>query len=235
MPQKLLYMSAQTRISAPNFSRRAVLLGTGAALAAGLMRLPGAGAQEMTGAGAPPDPDLDLVLRTGVAKAELLETGGPKTDVWAYNETVPGPTLIARRGGEIRVRVDNRLDQATTVHWHGVRIDNAMDGVPGLTQPAIAPGASFDYRFRVPDAGTYWYHPHAGAAEQLGRGLHGLLIVREDTAPATDQELLFVLDDWRLGEDGAIEGSFGNLHDAAHAGRLGNVVTVNGAPTSCWT
>ena len=82
---------------------------------------------------------------------------------WGFDGTLPGPTLRVKRGEELRARLINELTEATSIHWHGVRVPNAMDGVPGLTQPAVAPGASFDYRFRPPDAGTFWYHaPLAG-------------------------------------------------------------------------
>ena len=75
-----------------------------------------------------------------------------------YDGSLPGPTLRAKRGEELRVRLVNALAEPTGVHWHGVRLPNAMDGAPPLTQPAVEPGASFDYRFRPPDAGTFWYH-----------------------------------------------------------------------------
>jgi FtsP/CotA-like multicopper oxidase with cupredoxin domain len=100
-----------------------------------------------------------------------------------YDGIVPGPTLRARRGEELRVRLVNDLATPTSVHWHGIRLPNAMDGVPALTQPAIAPGASFDYRFRPPDAGTFWYHAYV--AGQTDRGLAGVLIV-EDAQPVDD-------------------------------------------------
>jgi FtsP/CotA-like multicopper oxidase with cupredoxin domain len=82
--------------------------------------------------------------------------------VWAYSGTVPGPVLRLPQGEPFRAVVENRLSEPTTVHWHGVRLRNAMDGVPDLTQAAIPPGASVTYDFTPPDAGTYWYHPHAG-------------------------------------------------------------------------
>ncbi len=110
------------------------------------------------------------------------------------------------QGGRLRVTAENRLDEPTTVHWHGMRMPNAMDGVPHLTQEPIAPGESFVYEFDCPDAGTFWYHPHVRGFEQVGRGLYGPLIVEEPegaAAPlAADRELTWVLDDWRLTEDG---------------------------------
>ncbi len=116
----------------------------------------------------------------------------PRSDLWGYDGTLPGPTLRIKRGEELRVRLVNELAQPTSIHWHGVRVPNAMDGVPGLTQAAVLPGASFDYRFRPPDAGTFWYHAPGGGPTD--RGLHGALIVEDDARPAgIDRELLLVL------------------------------------------
>jgi FtsP/CotA-like multicopper oxidase with cupredoxin domain len=169
-----------------------------------------------------------LTLKPGTAR--LMGPDRPATPIWGYDGQVPGPTLRLRRGEELKVRVVNRLDQATAVHWHGVRLDNRMDGVPHLTQEPIAPGASFDYRFKVPDAGTFWYHPHWHSGEQLDRGLHGLLIVDEETPVEVDRDVALVLDDWRVDRTGNIHESFGNMHDAAHEGRYGNILTADGAP-----
>jgi FtsP/CotA-like multicopper oxidase with cupredoxin domain len=137
--------------------------------------------------------------------------------------------LRFRQGERLRIEVENALDTETTVHWHGVRLPNAMDGVPHLTQPPIAAGGRFVYEFELPDAGTYWYHPHSPDGEQLGRGLYGALIVEERDAPAVDRDLVWVLSDWRLDRQARIREDFGNAMDASHAGRIGNTVTVNGA------
>jgi FtsP/CotA-like multicopper oxidase with cupredoxin domain len=115
----------------------------------------------------------------------------PPTPTLSYDGTVPGPTLRAERGEELRVRLRNDLAEPTSVHWHGIRLPNAMDGVPQLTQSAVAPGASFDYRFRPPDAGTFWYHAHVGP--QVDQGLHGALIVQEPKAVDVDRDLVLVL------------------------------------------
>jgi FtsP/CotA-like multicopper oxidase with cupredoxin domain len=161
--------------------------------------------------------------------AALAGSGAAPTRVWGYGGTAPGPLLRARQGDEVHFRLVNDLPQATSIHWHGIRVPNAMDGVSGLTQDAVPPGESFDYRFRVPDAGTYWYHSHNRSWEQMARGLHGALVVEESEPPAVDQDLVLVVDDWRLDDAGQIdEASFGAMHDWAHAGRLGNWLTVNG-------
>ncbi len=168
------------------------------------------------------------VLKASPGMAPLLGDQGGPTQVWAYNGMTPGPAIRARRGETLRVRLVNELDQPTTIHWHGIRIKNAMDGVPELTQDAVPPGQSFDYEFTVPDAGTYWYHTHNRSWEQMARGLYGPLIVEGD-AEGVARDLTLIVDDWRLGPDGAIDAaSFGNMMDWSHAGRLGNWVTVNG-------
>jgi FtsP/CotA-like multicopper oxidase with cupredoxin domain len=96
----------------------------------------------------------------------LAGSGYPDTTVWAYEGIVPGPELRVRQGQAVRITVANKLNEDTTVHWHGIRLPNAMDGVPGLTQKPIKPGESFLYEFTPPDAGTFWYHPHANETEQ---------------------------------------------------------------------
>jgi FtsP/CotA-like multicopper oxidase with cupredoxin domain len=136
--------------------------------------------------------------------------------------------LRLRQGEPTRIIVENRFNQVTTVHWHGVRVPNAMDGVPGLTLPPIKPGESFVYEFTPPDAGTFWYHPHANSLEQLGRGLAGPIIVEEREPPQVDRDVLWFLQDWRLTGDGEIAPGFGNPMEAAMSGRVGNTVTLNG-------
>src|SRR5206468_4542807 len=126
---------------------------------------------------------------------------GPDTSVWGFNESVPGPLLRLRQGEEAVLPVRNRLPQATTVHWHGLRIANEMDGVPNITQAAIAPGAEFIYRFRPPDTGTYWYHPHQSSFEQVPRGLYAPIVVEEAKPPPVDRESLWMLSDFKLGPD----------------------------------
>ena len=173
--------------------------------------------------------DTPTRLVAAPAQVPLLAPDYEATAVWAYGASVPGPLLRARAGEELHVQLVNQLPAPTTVHWHGVRIENAMDGVAGLTQEPVAPGETFDYRFTVPDAGTYWYHPHHRSWEQVARGLYGVLIVDEAEPPEVDRDITLVFDDWRVDDTGQIhEASFGSMHDHSHAGRLGNVLTVNG-------
>jgi FtsP/CotA-like multicopper oxidase with cupredoxin domain len=167
-------------------------------------------------------------LRAAPGRTRLVPEPHPDTVAWCYNGTVPGPEIRVRQGERLRVEVTNALDEETTVHWHGIRVPNAMDGVPHLTQPPIAPGGTFVYEFDAVDAGTFWYHPHQRSFEQVGRGLYGALIVEEPDPPRVDRDVTWVLDDWRLTQDAGIAGDFGNFHDLSHAGRLGNTVTING-------
>lgn len=168
--------------------------------------------------------------RIVVAPGQALLTGPRRraTEVWAYGSTVPGPTLRVRQGEPVSIIVENQLEQETTVHWHGIRLPIAMDGVPGISQPPIRPGEKFVYEFTPPDAGTFWYHPHANTLQQLGRGLAGALIVEERSLVPVDRELAWTIMDWRLRPDGQIAGGFGNMMEAAMSGRVGNTVTING-------
>jgi len=149
-------------------------------------------------------------------------------ETWAYDGTVPGPVLRVGQGETLKVDFTNGLKEATTVHWHGLRLPNAMDGVPDLTQPPIEPGQNFVYEYAPPDAGTFWYHPHLRSTIQLGRGLYGVLVVEEPDPPKVDREVVWAIDDWRLTDDGAIADDFNHKFDLSHGGRLGNFITVNG-------
>lgn len=162
------------------------------------------------------------------SQVKILSGSQGSTEVWSYNELIPGPVLRIRQGQRVQVVAENKLDQGTTMHWHGIRLPNAMDGVPYVTQAPIAPGEKFIYDFVADDAGTFWYHPHTNSMEQVARGLSGPLIVEELNPPDVDRDELWVLDDWRLTRDGGIHPSFNHPRDMSHAGRLGNVVTVNG-------
>ena len=191
-----------------------------------------AGAASALLAGAPPmrqsaGASGNLKLTAAPSTVPLVGDGYPSTEVWAFNGTTPGPVIRKRQGERLEIDVTNQLPEPTTVHWHGLRVPVGMDGVPYVSQPPIAPGETFRYGFDLEDAGTFWYHPHINSSEQVGRGLYGALIVEEEDAPAIDRELLWVLDDWRLDPEAKIA-PFGNMHDASHAGRIGNSATING-------
>jgi len=179
------------------FSRRRILAAAGLA-AACLWTGDAARGQPGVGEGI-------RVIRARPGKASLRGTDAGATEIWGYDGGSPGPLLRVKRGTEVRVRLVNDLPEPTSVHWHGVHTPNAMDGVSGLTQPPIAPGASFDYRFTPPDAGTFWYHPPRDFAGQLGRGLAGALVVEEAAPVDVDRDVALVLSDWRLAGDGTID------------------------------
>jgi FtsP/CotA-like multicopper oxidase with cupredoxin domain len=200
--------------------RRSLLFGASAA-AAGLL-LPRAAASAPAGA------TRTFRLKAAPGRSGLVPATYGETETWSYNGTVPGPEIRVRQGDRLRIVVDNELPEETTVHWHGLRVPNAMDGVPHLNQPPIRPGERFVYEFEVPDAGTFWYHPHTRSNVQVERGLSGALVVEEPEPIRVDRDLIWVVDDWRLDRSAAISADFDNPHDLSHAGRLGNTVTVNG-------
>ena len=155
---------------------------------------------------------------------------GPESDLIGYDGLVPGPTLRFTQGQIARVRFRNELDVPSTIHWHGIRLENAMDGVPGLTQVAVPPGGSFDYEFTPPDAGTFWYHAHVDSWNQVARGLFGALIIDEATpAFAPQDDHVLVLTDWLLTDEGVFDAeSLGNVFEWSGGGRIGKFLTVNG-------
>ncbi len=162
-----------------------------------------------------------------IAPTPLEILPGTTTPALAFNGRYPAPTIRGKQGERLKVHVINRMDQPTTVHWHGIRIDNAMDGVPFLTQPPIMPGESFTYDFVCPDAGTFWYHPHVNSLQQLSRGLVGPLIVDEKVPQPFDHDQEIILKDWLLNDDGSFK-PFTSPRQAFRMGTLGNVKTVNG-------
>jgi FtsP/CotA-like multicopper oxidase with cupredoxin domain len=176
-----------------NLSRRAFLTGSAGA-AVGCALDDRALAQTLGAAG-----DGFRILRANPRVTGPRSQGQRETPTWGYEGFVPGPLLRIKQGEELKVRLINKLPAGTAIHWHGIRVPNSMDGVPALTQPIVASAASFDYRFRTPDAGTFWYHAaRIGDAE---RGLFGILVVDEAAAVDVDRDIIFVLDDWLLHAD----------------------------------
>ena len=174
-----------------------------------------------------PDPDVVEVHLTASRTQATFIDNGP-TRVWAYNDTVPGPLLQLWKGQALRVVFTNDLREATTIHWHGLRIPDEMDGVPAVQEP-VAPGETFIYEFTPPDAGSYWYHPHTRSRVQVERGLYGALVVHEEAPPAYDRERYFVLDDVRLDADGGLSDLATLSHMDGMHGRHGNVLLANGS------
>ena len=181
---------------------------------------------------ASPSPNTKtLTLTASPSSIQVGPDGTQPTQLWCFNGQFPGPEIRVRQGDRLRVRFVNQLPQPSSIHWHGIRLPNNMDGVPGLTQDPVPPGGEFIYEFDCPDAGTFWYHPHFNSAEQLGRGLIGALVVEEQAPPALDHDLTWVLSDLRVDAQGRLNESFANRRDQAHAGRIGNVVLINGSIT----
>lgn len=144
---------------------------------------------------------------------------------FGFNGTAPGPLIEANVGDTIEAQLTNSLPEATTVHWHGIRVPADMDGT-GAVQRAIEPGETFTYRFVVPDAGTFWYHSHHNETEQIERGLYGPLVVRGDDEPKLDRERVLLFDDLKLDAEGNVS-PFGDSHEH-HAGREGGIRLLNG-------
>lgn len=197
-------------------SRRQFLLSSAGILAASqLPRI--VLAEEQTG--------FDYVLIAEEGSAELIP--GISTSILGFNGGYPAPVLRAKQGKRIRIKFINRLKEPTTIHWHGIRIDIAMDGVPLLSQPPIMPGETFIYDFICPDAGTFWYHPHMNSTEQLGRGLVGALIVEEEQEIAFDADIPLCLKNWHIDEKGQFT-ALSIPRYAARMGTPGRYETANG-------
>ncbi|SOC03591.1 FtsP/CotA-like multicopper oxidase with cupredoxin domain [Rhodobacter sp. JA431] len=190
--------------------------------------LAGLGATALSARAGFADP-APIPLTAQRALAQIAPEGYPQTEIWSYDGRLPGPELRLAQGTRLQRRFVNSLEVPSSVHWHGIRIENAMDGVAGLTQEAVAPGASFDYDFVAPDAGTYWYHAHTHSMEQVARGLSGALIVQERDAPDVDRDEVLMFDDWLLDPQTAqIAPDFSHPMDLSHGGRFGNLIGTNG-------
>ncbi|WP_419860143.1 multicopper oxidase family protein [Candidatus Palauibacter sp.] len=168
---------------------------------------------------------LDAVyVRHRIGSRELLGYG--------FNGQIPGPLLRVPEAATVTIDFTNRIDWPTAIHWHGLRLDNRFDGVPGLTQDVVPPGESFRYTLHFPDPGLYWYHPHHREDVQQELGLAGNIMVRSedpDYFGPVHREEIVMLDDLLVGEHGIVP--FG-LERATHAlmGRFGNTMLVNGEP-----
>ncbi|VUD70621.1 Multicopper oxidase MmcO [Methylobacterium symbioticum] len=215
----------------------AALLGLapGAALAQGGRR-PAAGDAAKETKPEPPKPEAAAeaparTLTAGPGKLRLRDEPAAETAAWRFDGKAAPPVLRIKLGEELRLKVENGTDKPLSLHWHGVRNRNAMDGVGGVTQAPIAPGGDFTYAFTPPDAGTFLMRPLVvgGSSEPSGRGLAGLLIVEEKAPPAVDADVALLMQDWRLESDASLM-PFGQTLLAASNGRLGNLVTVNGRP-----
>jgi FtsP/CotA-like multicopper oxidase with cupredoxin domain len=200
-------------------TRRAVTAG----LATSLIGLPRIGwAQE---------PASSLEEFTARAVSLKLRPESGETEVWAFNGSL-APIVRIRHGAELRLKLRNETALPLSLHFHGVRGPNVMDGVGGLTQEPVAPGQSYDYRFTPPDAGPFLIRPCVlgGCAEAQERGLSGMLIVEEANPPRVDRDLALLVDDWSLDDNGSLA-PFEKSAETVPAGRLGNWLSLNGKPT----
>ncbi|MFA7323679.1 MAG: multicopper oxidase family protein [Candidatus Nanopelagicales bacterium] len=200
-------------------------LGTGLALGvAACGGNPGALASS-TSTALPTVPATSGQLRRYVleAKPTRVDLGGRVVNTWAFGDSVPGTPLRATAGDRVQVAFKNSLPMATSVHWHGLQIVNAMDGVPGVTTPETLAGGTFDFDFVIPNAGTHWFHPHHGL--QMDRGLYAPFIVDDPSeAGAYDSEWILVLDDWTDGLGKSPEQIMAGLQSAggsSHGGMAG--------------
>jgi FtsP/CotA-like multicopper oxidase with cupredoxin domain len=158
---------------------------------------------------------------------------GKRTEVWAYRDgaqpgsagTVPGPRLEAKRGDEVIVHFQNELPEPTTVHWHGLRLPIKQDGSTS-SQASIPAGGSYEYRFRVEDSGTFWFHPHVRGYDQIERGLYAPFIVKGDEDIDVTADRTFVVDDVKLQATGELAPD-GDPLDMM-VGKQGNVLLLNG-------
>ena len=156
---------------------------------------------------------------------------GKTSKIMAYNDTIP--VIRVKKGQVLKATLINKLQEKTTIHWHGIRLPNKMDGVPVLTQPAVHPNGKFEYEFECVDAGSFWFHTHIGSKRQMGRGMVGLLIIEDETHEQYDHDIAWGYHDQHLGRDGQPISDdmslMNNRHGAMMGGVHGNFPTVNGA------
>ncbi len=190
-------------------SRRSLLGKTGIeGIAAGLLVMDGTQGHAHPMIGQPASDQVDSAPSGQIAahEFELLAqefdwevSTGTVVRAWGYNGQVPGPELRVREGDEVRVRLRNELSVPTTIHWHGVNVHPSMDGVAGLSQAAVEPGAEFLYEFIARPAGSRWYHSHTDPALQVPMGMYGSLIVEPRQPIRTwDREFTYIFAEWDL-------------------------------------
>jgi FtsP/CotA-like multicopper oxidase with cupredoxin domain len=157
---------------------------------------------------------------------------GKTVQAWGYNNQLPGPTLKAKEGDTLVVFIKNNLHEPTTIHWHGLQVPSQMDGTEEV-QRAILPGETFEYRFALPDAGTYWYHPHTNETVQMERGMYGAIIVEGGADPVVDAERVFMIDDMKLDAKNRFwkPSWFLPRWMERHDGREGSTLLLNGKET----
>jgi FtsP/CotA-like multicopper oxidase with cupredoxin domain len=174
-----------------------------------------------------PDPKIVEVNLRAVPTTLNIDDNRSVRGMYTFNGMYPGPTLKAKKGDRIIVHFKNDLPEPTTIHWHGLRISDQMDGSPRIQAP-IKPGESFTYDYVAPDPGSFWYHPHVRAGEQVEKGLYAPIVIEDDEGvdPTFDLERSVMVDDMLI-SGGDFE-AFGGAMEAMMGGRLGNVLITNG-------
>jgi FtsP/CotA-like multicopper oxidase with cupredoxin domain len=175
------------------------------------------------------DPDPKRVEVSLVAKESSVEVidGRPRRQQ-TYNGRLPGPLIRAKRGDTLKVNFRNELSNGTTIHWHGMRLPNGMDGVPGVTQDVVEPGEGFVYEYPLLDASVFWYHPHFQTLEQVGAGLYGAVLVEDpDEEDYLGEETVFAISDISLFEDGTPQ-QHPETDETTLLGREGATLLLNG-------
>lgn len=154
---------------------------------------------------------------------------GKSVPAWGFNEQLPGPVLRANVGDTLVVRLINDLSEPTTIHWHGIALPASMDGTDATQRP-VEPGEEYEYRFVVPDAGTFWYHAHSNETVQMERGMYGALIVDGEAEPVMDGERILMIDDMKLDANNEFTtpGWFLPRAVERHDGRQGNTLLLSG-------
>ncbi|MFC3457780.1 multicopper oxidase family protein [Massilia haematophila] len=199
------------------FTGAAALVGAGLVSRAGAATLPEAPIMQSAATQPPPPPpngrpynpvvtlngwSLPWRMKDGVKEFHLIAepvvreiAPGMKANLWGYNGQSPGPTIEVVEGDQVRIFVTNRLPEHTSIHWHGQRLPNGMDGVTGLTQPGIAPGKTFVYEFVARRPGTFMYHPHADEMVQMAMGMMGFWVThpKNPAQHAVDRDFVFLL------------------------------------------
>jgi CopA family copper-resistance protein len=167
----------------------------------GLGPLARASAGPATAAAAPELSGTEFQLE--IAELPVNYTGSPRLAT-AINGSIPAPTLRWREGDTVTIRVTNKLPVASSIHWHGILVPHDMDGVPGISFAGIPPGATFTYRFRVEQSGTFWYHSHSGHQEQTG--MYGAIVIepRGGEKIRADRDHVVLLSDWTDEDSGRI-------------------------------
>lgn len=173
------------------------------------------------------------ILNDAVVNARLIAkerprklfADGPVLPFWTYSDD-PLPIIKVPKGGRLKTHFTNELPEHTSIHWHGIRLPNHMDGVPYVTQKPVYTGESHLYDFTLPDSGLFPFHSHCNTVEQLGRGLAGALLVTGDETKPYDDDVLCIIKDWRLGENGEFLDFFTD-EGASRGGTFATVRTAN--------